>query len=238
MDSDAAFGLQKLTLLDFPGRMAATVFVPQCNVRCPFCHNAFLVAPDADLRQSLWSAPALFDFLSKRAGVIEGVCITGGEPLLYSGIAELAAGIKACNLAVKLDTNGSFPDRLKELISAGLVDYVAMDIKNALNKYEMTANVNNPELLEKIKKSIELLKSGAIDYEFRTTVLHPLHAPADFEAIGKLLTGAKRYFLQKFVDSGGLLDRELEMTAFSDDEMRECLRIVRQYVPETQLRGM
>ena len=225
MDLDAAFGLQKLTLLDFPGRMAATVFVPQCNFRCPFCHNAFLVAPDADLRKSLWSMPALFDFLSKRAGVIEGVCITGGEPLLYSGIAELISGIKACDLAVKLDTNGSFPEKLKSLVKKGLIDYVAMDIKNSFEKYPTTSGKDDIDI-SKINESIDFLMSSDIDYEFRTTVVRELHTTQDIVAICKRISGAKKYFLQNFVDSGDILENGLNPMPedILDKMLLECMK--------------
>ena len=230
------FGLQKLTLLDYPGRMAATVFIPGCNFRCPFCHNAFLVE-NID-RSGLISQDELLYFLHKRSGVLDGVCITGGEPLMYPGLPELVAKIKELDYLVKLDTNGSYPEGLSQLLDEKLIDYVAMDIKNTLSKYAETSGVSNPGIVERIRESIGILKDSGADYEFRTTVAHPLHEVRDFAEIGEMLSGAKRYFLQKFVDSGSLLSRKLTMSAFSDAEMADCLQSVRRYVPAAELRGV
>ena len=230
------FGLQKLTLLDYPGRMAATVFVPGCNFRCPFCHNAFLVE-NID-RSGLLTRDELLAFLQKRSGVLEGVCITGGEPLMDPALPELIARIKELDYLVKLDTNGSYPERLKSLLDAKLIDYAAMDVKNTLSKYAETAGIANPEIVDRVRESIGLLKNSGVDYEFRTTVAKPLHEVGDFVEIGEMLSGAKRYFLQKFVDSGSLLSRKLTMSAFSDAEMAECLQSVRRYVAAAELRGV
>ena len=171
-------GLQKLTLLDFPGRLAATVFFGGCNVRCPFCHNASLVlSPD---RCEKISEDELLSFLESRKGKLSGVCITGGEPTLYKELKGFIKKIKDMGFAVKLDTNGTSPDLLSELISEGLVDYVAMDIKNSQKKYALT--VGKEVDIEKIKRSVDILLSGKIDYEFRTTVVRELHEKEDFLA--------------------------------------------------------
>ena len=188
-------GLQKLTLLDYPGTVACTVFTGGCNFRCPFCHNAPLVLPelmgqDTDEEQVL-------AFLKKRQGVLDGVAITGGEPLLHKDIGAFLEKVRALGFKIKLDTNGSFPDRLQEIISAGLVDRVAMDIKNAPELYAKTVGL--PALdLAPIERSKELLLRGDVDYEFRTTVVKGLHTEESITGAAKWLAGAKEYYLQQF----------------------------------------
>ena len=199
-------GLQKLTLLDYPGRLACTVFLGGCNLRCPFCHNADLVLPgrpSADIGRG-----ELIAFLKKRHGVLQGVCVTGGEPLVSDGVEELLREIKDLGYAVKLDTNGTFPDRLQALAAQGLVDYVAMDVKNAPESYGPTVGLPGFDPAP-VLRSAAFLLSGAVEYEFRTTVVDELHTEADFESIGRWLAGAKRYFLQGFVDSGNLVGQGL-----------------------------
>ncbi|WP_418972274.1 anaerobic ribonucleoside-triphosphate reductase activating protein [Allofournierella sp.] len=224
-------GLQKLTLLDYPGRVACTVFFGGCNFRCPFCHNAGLVrgslAPELGEEE-------LLAYLKKRRGVLEGVCVSGGEPLLEPGLADLLERVKALGYAVKLDTNGSFPHRLRQLVGKGLVDTVAMDIKNSPEGYARTAGVPGLDLAP-IRESAAFLLGGGADYELRTTVAAGLHTEADFVAIGEWLAGAKRYFLQRFVDSGDVLEPGL--SAPGEEEMRRYLAALQKNIPAARIRG-
>ena len=226
-------GLQKLTLLDYPGKMACTVFLDGCNFRCPFCHNG-------DLALSRQTQPALtveelLAFLRKRSGVLDGVCITGGEPLLSAGLDELLRQIRALGYQIKLDTNGSLPDRLRELTEAGLVDYVAMDIKNSKQRYAETAGLASLDCTA-IDQSVRFLLSGAVEYEFRTTVVREYHTASDFEAIGQWIHGAKRYYLQAFVDSDRVLRGGLH--GYDRSQMEHFQRIlIRAGIP-AQIRGM
>ncbi|MBP5209460.1 MAG: anaerobic ribonucleoside-triphosphate reductase activating protein, partial [Clostridia bacterium] len=195
-------GLQKLTLLDYPGHMAATVFLGGCQFRCPFCHNASLVLapdelPDVDEDE-------FFAFLSKRRGILDGVAVTGGEPLLARDIDRFFERIKDLGFAVKLDTNGALPAALRRVVEAGLVDYVAMDIKNSQQRYAETVGLPKAPL-DAIRESAAFLLEGGVPYEFRTTVVRELHTPADMEAIGRWIAGAERYYLQVFRDSGEIL---------------------------------
>lgn len=223
-------GLLKLTLLDFPGHTACTVFFGGCNFRCPFCHNATLVRGEGENI----TEEEFFKFLSKRQGLLDGVCITGGEPLLQRDIADFMRKIKEMGFEVKLDTNGSFPEKLKELCSAGLVDYVAMDIKSSLEGYSRAAGVSVNT--EKIRESVNFLVGGTVDYEFRTTVAKGAVLPSDMEGIGELISGAKRYFFQGFVDSGDILGEGCG--AYTQEEMSDMLATVKKYVPVAELRGM
>ncbi len=226
-------GLQKLTLLDYPGNMACTVFLGGCNFRCPFCHNkALVVNPDFD---SKMDKEEFFSFLKKRIGVLDGVCITGGEPLLYDEIFDFAAEIKSLGYKVKLDTNGSFPDKLKELIKSSIIDYVAMDIKNSPTRYRETVGIESFNI-EPVYESVELLLSDIIPYEFRTTLVNELHTEQDMVEIGKWICGAKQYFLQGFVDSGQIIGSGL--TALSKDKTEAFKQILKPYVPSVAIRGM
>ena len=221
-------GLQKLTLLDFPGHVACTVFLQGCNFRCPFCHNTPLLLGTDEI-----PLESVLDFLKKRQGLLDGVAITGGEPLLSKDLESLLHKIKELGYQVKLDTNGSYPQKLRRLMENKLVDYVAMDIKNSPRKYEQTAGAGG--ILPSIEESVSLLKSASIPYEFRTTVVAELHDSEDFHAIGKWLQGDSRYFLQSYVDSGNILTGGLH--AASQQEMENYLAIARLYIPNTQLRG-
>ncbi len=222
-------GLQKLTLLDFPGHVACTVFTQGCNFRCPFCHNSSLVLGTQELPKD-----ELIGFLKKRQGLLDGVAITGGEPLLWPDICGLMEEIKALGYQIKLDTNGSFPQRLGRLVEQGLVDYVAMDIKNSKESYSLTAGTK--DFLPQVEQSVKLLMESGIDYEFRTTVVSELHKEDDFHQIGTWLKGAKRYFLQCYVDSGDILAPGLH--APTKDEMEQYLAIARSYIPQAELRGI
>ena len=225
-------GLQKMTLLDFPGRVACTVFLGGCDFRCPYCHNFELVDGTAP---AIMEEGELLAFLEKRKGLLDGVAITGGEPTLRPDLPDLLRAIRALGYAVKLDTNGGHPRRLGTILSEGLVDYVSMDIKNSPEKYAQTCGLAAVDLAP-IRESVRLLMGGETDYEFRTTVVDELHEAADFEAIGRWIAGARRYFLQAFTDRdtvpfGGL-------HAPGDGKMREYAGIMREYVPDTQLRGV
>lgn len=225
-------GFQKMTVLDYPDKVACTVFLTGCNFRCPFCHNASLVTEKwlrgVDERE-------VFDYLEKRKGILDGVCVTGGEPLLNADIDTLLKKIKDLGYLVKLDTNGTNPDKLRELIEAGLVDYVAMDIKGSPEKYAEICGVKAVNLT-KIRTSINLLIDGNIDYEFRTTVVSPLHTPDDFDGIGRLIEGAKVLYLQGFVDSGEIIGEG--MSVVGREEMHRMLERVKPYVKSVKLRGV
>lgn len=224
-------GLQKMTLLDYPGKIACTVFLPGCNLRCPFCHNASLVLPErlqAEITQEDFLA-----FLQNRKRMLDGVCITGGEPTLHRDLPQLIRAIRDLGLSVKLDTNGSRPEVLKALLEDGLLDYVAMDIKNSPQKYSGTCG--GIDILPQVEQSIRLLMEGSADYEFRTTVLHPWHTPDDLAKIGQWISGAKRYFIQAFVDSGDLIGSG---EALNETEMQALLHAVTPYIPNAQIRGV
>lgn len=226
-------GLAKLTLLDYPGRVACTVFTGGCNFKCPFCHNASLVARAGELPTIPESE--FFELLNKRKGVLDGVCITGGEPLLMPDIADFIGRIKECGYSVKLDTNGSFPERLEGLLSLGIVDYVAMDIKNSPEKYPITVGVPAFDMTP-VYDSVALLMNSGIPYEFRTTVVRELHEEEDFERIGEWIKGAKGYFIQSFTDSGDLLGKSL--SAHSKETLERFLSIMQKYVSNSYLRGV
>ena len=226
-------GLQKMTLLDFPGRVACTVFTVGCNFRCPFCHNSSLVVSPA---LPEFPQDDFFAFLRRRQGLLEGVAITGGEPLLHPDMPEFLEKIRALGYAVKLDTNGAFPDRLEAILKAGLADYIAMDVKNSREKYELTAGVTG--ILPAVERSVDILINGNIPFEFRTTLVDELHEPEDFAAIGRWIAGTERYFLQGFVDSGDILAGSYAFHAASPEKAKACLEAVRLFVPSAQLRGI
>lgn len=226
-------GLQKLTLLDYPGKVACTIFTAGCNFRCPFCHNASLVI-DTYKNQEI-PEEELFSFLKKRTGVLDGVCVTGGEPLIQQGIEDLLLKIKELGYAVKLDTNGSFPDKLRRLVEQGLVDYVAMDIKNSQESYGKTIGIEEYDI-ENVNRSVQYLLRGNVPYEFRTTVVQELHRRSDFESIGRWIEGAQHYYLQQFVDSGDIIQSGLH--GYNKDIMSQALEIVRKRVPTAELRGL
>lgn len=225
-------GLQTLTLLDYPGKVACTVFTSGCNMRCPFCHNASLVCGEVP---PFMEKEEFFAFLKKRTGVLDGVCVTGGEPLLQEGLIPFLLEVKEKGFATKLDTNGLLHDRLRAVVEAGAVDYVAMDIKNCKARYAETAGVPGLDLAP-IEKSVQFLMEGSVDYEFRTTVVKELHNKADFDEIGRWLKGAKRYFLQSFKDSGDILSPGLSPMEKADLlEIRDRLRAE---IPGVELRGV
>lgn len=225
-------GIQKLTLLDYPGKVACTVFTQGCNLRCPFCHNASLVIENTP---PALTEDELLAYLKKRVGVLEGVAITGGEPTLNAELPELLGRIKALGYKIKLDTNGTNPRLLREIIEAGLVDRVAMDIKNAPEKYPETAGCAVD--MEKINKSKELLLSGVVEYEFRTTVVRGLHTKESLIGAAKWIAGAEEYYLQQFKNSGNLILPE-GLSEYTKEEMLKLLNAVREFVPHAELRGI
>lgn len=224
-------GLQKLTLLDYPEKIACTVFLGGCNFRCPFCHNSSILSVD----EEAISYDELMSFLKKRVGTLDGVAVTGGEPLLNDDIETLLSDIKSLGYSVKLDTNGSFPGRLKYLVEKGLVDYVAMDIKNSPSKYALTCGKKIFDI-SGVMESIKYLLKGNVPYEFRTTVVKELHEAQDFEQIGRMIAGADAYYLQSFIDSGDILCDGF--SAHDTDELRFFRSLLVKYVPNTQLRGV
>lgn len=226
-------GFQKMTLLDFPGKVACTVFTGGCNFRCPFCHNALLVTELS--KSESFKEEEILDFLKKRKGLLDGVAITGGEPLISDDILYFAEKVKNLGFAVKLDTNGSYPQRLKKAVGEGIVDYVAMDIKNSKELYAETAGLSFFEI-SNIEESVDFLLSGKVDYEFRTTVVNGFHTVESIENAAKWISGAKRYFLQNFIDSGCLIGEG--MTGVSKDEMLLMRSAARKYVHAAELRGV
>ncbi len=226
-------GFQKLTLLDFPGRTACTLFTGGCNLRCPFCHNVPLVLdPDGE---APFSTKEILDFLSTRKGILDGVAVTGGEPLLQPDLAPFLREIKKAGFLVKVDTNGFFPEKLSALLAEGLLDYVAMDVKNTAAKYAVTCG--RPGLdLTPAEKSMDLLLASDIDFEFRTTVIREFHTVEDVAEIARRIAGAPAYYLQAFKDSGIL--SEDSCTAPSEETMRAMAEAARPFVKLVGLRGI
>ena len=225
-------GLQKLTLLDYPGKMACTVFTAGCNFRCPFCHNASLVT---DIDNERISEEEFFSFLQKRQGIIEGVCVTGGEPTLQPGLKDFLKKIKDMGYSVKLDTNGYRPEILKDVVQSGLVDYVAMDIKNSREKYALTCGLESMDMT-KINESVEFLMSGVVDYEFRTTIVKELHNEDDIQDIVSWIGGAKKYYLQGFSDSGDLICSGY--SGYNKTDLEKLLNIAKNNFETVELRGI
>ncbi len=233
--SDIKFGgVQKLTLLDYPGQVAATLFTVGCNMRCPFCHNRDLVFVPENF--SYLDPEEVLDFLRKRQGILDAVCITGGEPLLQPGLKEFVREVHELGYKVKVDTNGLFPKRLKELVETGTVDYIAMDVKNRFEKYGTTTGLPDAALTGLIQESMEYLLNSPIDYEFRTTVVREYHTKEDLVEIAKMIQGAKHYYLQQFVDSGRCISEGLH--AYDEKEMRELLEEVKKILPCAEVRGV
>ncbi|MBQ4600274.1 MAG: anaerobic ribonucleoside-triphosphate reductase activating protein [Oscillospiraceae bacterium] len=228
-------GLQKMTLLDYPGKVACTVFLAGCNFRCPFCHNSGILsaASPSDI-----SREELLRFLEKRKGLLDGVCITGGEPTLQSDLPELLADIKGLGYPIKLDTNGTRPKMLKSLAEKGLIDYVAMDIKNSPHRYSQTVGCTAD--LQALEESIRFLLSGAVDYELRTTVVAELHSTEEILSMGQWLASLsdskpKRLFLQPYRDSEQVLHPG--MHAPDTAALEEFVRLLEPFVQQISLRG-
>lgn len=223
-------GVQKSSLIDYPGKVAAIVFTLGCNFRCPYCHNPELVDETAEEI----SVTEFFQFLKTRVGKLDAVTVTGGEPTMHDDLLDFLADIKRLGFLVKLDSNGTRSDVLEAAIANQLVDYIAMDIKAPLHKYEGT--VARPVDIAEITKSIALLKTGRVDYEFRTTVIKSLLPPEDFHAIGESLRGAKRYYLQKFIPTKLLNPGFIRKVTYSDEEFNELQSIMETYVTTCHIR--
>ena len=235
-------GLQKLTLLDYPEKVACTIFTGGCNFRCPFCHNASLVVGERGKvipigRQDYhgFTEEEIFTFLQKRRGVLDGVCITGGEPLLQRDIEDFIVRVKELGYLVKLDTNGSFPSKLKDLAEKGLLDYVAMDIKNSRERYGQTIGIEGYDTAP-VEESVSFLMKGTVPYEFRTTVTREFHNEESMRALGEWIAGAGKYYLQQFVDSGELIQPGLH--ACEEETVKEWVNVLKAKIPFTALRGI
>ena len=226
-------GFQKLTLLDYPEKTACTLFTSGCNFRCPFCHNAALVTHIDNT--NFFAEEYILDYLKKRTGILDGVCITGGEPLMHPDLPDFIKKVKELGYLVKLDTNGSYPERLEKLIDSGLIDYVAMDIKNSKEKYMITADCTKQQLSD-VEKSVELLKMGKIDFEFRTTIVKEYHTVDDVKKIAEWIAPAKKYFLQNFIDSGDIIKNNLSA---HNRETLEFMRLSAQdIIQKVEVRGI
>ena len=225
-------GFNKTTLLDYPGRVACTIFLGGCNFRCPFCQNGALVV-EADTQPG-YSQDEILAFLKKRKGILDGVCVSGGEPTLSAGLPDFLHEIKNLGYDVKLDTNGSRPSVVKKLAADGLIDKVAMDIKACPSNYHALTGVHAD--LDGIRETAGWLLNGDLDYEFRTTVVRELHSEKDFQEISQWLSGAKSYYLQAYRDSDGVLMPGF--SACSEKEMKNYRDILLETIPVVEIRGM
>lgn len=226
-------GFNKLTLLDYPEKMAATIFLGHCNFRCPFCQNGGLVLnPD---REPVIPMEDVLKVLKKRQGILDGVCITGGEPTLHPELPDFIAKIKQLGYAVKLDTNGSRPQVIKYLVEKNLIDYVAMDVKNAPSRYGETVGVSHFDI-SSIEESVEFLMSGVVDYEFRTTVTRELHTEEEFKQIGEWIAGCKRYFLQGYQESGQVI--RPVYSSYTRDDLERFREVLLETIPYVGIRGV
>lgn len=226
-------GFNKLTLLDYPGRLACTVFLGHCNFRCPFCHNAGLVLNPEN--EPVIPIEEILGTLKKRKGILDGVCITGGEPTVHKKLPEFVQQIKKLDYSVKLDTNGTNPQMVREMVKAGLLDYVAMDIKNSPEKYGETAGIVRADL-EAIHETVEFLKSGEVDYEFRTTVTRELHKKEDFLKIRKWLSGSRRYFLQAYKESEQVI--RPVYSSYSREQLENFRQLLLEEISQVEIRGI
>lgn len=247
-------GFQKTTLLDYPKHVASTIFFGGCNFRCPFCHNGDLVL---SCNSNIFSQKEILAYLEKRKRILDGVCITGGEPTLQQGLASFLEKIKELGLSIKLDTNGYRPQILKELCNFGLIDYIAMDIKGTPEKYANICGLQHMDF-SKIEESVDFLKNGNIDYEFRTTVTKEFHTKEDFETIGSWLSGVKAYYLQGYQDSPQVIAHIIpsitdnknigaadflpvlshSFTAYTFQELCEFQLLLKNYISVVEIRGV
>ncbi len=226
-------GMQKTTLLDYPGKVATTLFTGGCNFRCPYCHNRDLVIPPADV--IAYSMEEIFEHLNNKKKILDGVCITGGEPTLHKDLPDFIRKIKDLGLLVKLDSNGTNPKMLRTLIDSGLIDYVAMDIKHSKDKYNTIACMKTFDI-QPIQESIDILMEGKIDYEFRTTIMKECHESDDMESIGRWLKGAKAYYLQSYKESEQVINPIF--SPHSLETLESFVDILKPYIPNTSLRGI
>lgn len=233
-------GLQKLTLLDYPGKTAATVFTPGCNLRCPFCQNAPLVLgepqPDGTRAIPLMDDGELWQLLERRHGLLDSVCLTGGEPLLQPDLAAACARIHAAGFSVKLDTNGTLPERLAALLADGLVEYVAVDVKNTPERYAQTVGVPGFDAAP-VQRTLDLLRAGTVPYELRTTVVRELHTAADLMAMASWLADAPAWYLQEFRTGAGVIAGPDALHAWDPAELAALLPRLAARCPHVALRG-
>ena len=232
-------GFVDVSFVDWDSKIAAVIFLPNCNFRCPFCHNGNLVSNPE--KSETIPFEQVENQLKRHRGWIDGVCITGGEPTLHADLPELCSKIKKMGFQVKLDTNGTNPTLLKQLLKKGLIDYVAMDIKAPLTvqKYSKACGVDAERLLENVKESIETLMESSIDYEFRTTVVPTIHDVEDIKQICRSLVGCKKYVLQNFDVSLGkeTLNQEfMKLKPFTEEEMENVLAVTQKLISHTKLR--
>ena len=225
-------GFQKLTLLDYPGKTACLIFTQGCNFRCPFCHNKDLLCGGCDNKVE---EDEIFKYLEKRKGLIDGVCITGGEPLLQKDIGKFILKIKEMGFLVKLDTNGSNPEKLKKLIELNLLDYIAMDIKNDFLTYDKTSGVDKINI-EKIKRSIEIIENSNVEHEFRTTIVKQLHDLEKIKSICKYINPNTKYYIQNYKDCDTVLQKGL--TGFENTELEEYKEKLNLLYPNVTIRGI
>lgn len=225
-------GFQKSSLIDYSEKISAIIFTQGCNFKCPYCHNPEL--NEFNMRETEFSVSRILDFLKTRVGKLDGVVITGGEPTIHKDLPEFIKQIKAMGFCVKLDSNGTNPEMLEDLINTKLIDYIAMDIKGPLEKYEeiVCTKVN----IENIKKSIDLLKTSSIECEFRTTVVKSQLTSEDFEKIGELLDGLDRYYLQKFLPTKTLNKFYINQTTYTNEEFEPIIQSLTPYIKEIILR--
>ena len=238
-------GMQKLTLLDYPGHLAAVLFTGNCSFRCPFCQNGSLVLTPQS--EPVIPEDTVFSFLKKRTGILTGVCVTGGEPTLHADLPQFLEKIKALGYLVKLDTNGTNPSMVRDLFHAHLMDYVAMDIKASRANYARVCGLPRVSL-DSVQETADFLMHSGVEYEFRTTVVKGLHTEADFLDIADWLKGCQRYFLQSFQDSEHILQREpgytapgaayTELSSFSPESLEHFRQIVLPAIPSAKLRGV
>ena len=227
-------GFQKLTLLDYPGQMACIVFTEGCNLRCPFCHNAPLTVPSA-------GAPAVsqeevLSYLARRRGLLDGVVLSGGEPLLQTDAADFLRAVRDLGYLIKLDTNGCYPQQLEALLTAGLVDHIAMDVKHRLEAYPLAVGRESGDVVAAVEASMALLRGCGLPFEFRTTFVKGIHQESDAGAIAAWIAGEQPYYLQSYVDSGAVLRPE-GLSAFSPQELSHMREQARVHCPNTFLRG-
>lgn len=226
-------GMQKLTLLDYPGNTACLIFTQGCNFRCPFCHNKDLLSCEESV--DMISEEEVFKYLEKRKGLLDGVCITGGEPLLQEDIEDFIIKVKEMGYKVKLDTNGSSPSKLKRLLDKNLLDYIAMDVKNDFLNYDKTAGINMINI-ENIKRSIELIEKSTVDYEFRTTVVKQFHDLCQLEHICEYLGPKAKYYIQNYRDCNTVLQEGL--VGFGEEELLNIKKKLNETYPNVMVRGI
>ena len=226
-------GIQKVTLLDYPDKTACTLFTIGCNFSCPYCQNSSLLKPTGN--EKTQSQLEIIDFLKTRQGLLDGVCISGGEPLLQDDLDTFLKEVKELGFSVKLDTNGAYPERLEKLMKTGVVDHIAMDIKNTPEKYALTIGMHEYDVTP-VEKSMDLLRKAAIPYEFRTTVVREFHTADDLLSIAKWISGAEKFYLQSFTDVDGVLQSGLHN--YSETEMQGFLSRIIEILPTAELRGV